>query len=763
MNQIRFLGLCVVFMLIFEQSHAQTYTITGYIYDSQTQQPLAGVNIDSLGVTDRNGHFEFTIGATQTFRVSLVGYKTQLIKVVQSQRNYNIQLEADAVRLNEVRVAGANNGNTIRETPGAVSVVTATEINRGNGVSLQQAFNGIPGVRMDQSTLSEARISIRGNGIRASFGNRNIRIYVNEIPVTEADGTTRIEALDVNSIGRAEVIRGPGSSVYGAGTGGVINFQLQRSPYQEQSIEGSTLFGDNGLRRIASAYRSGGDKMNGYVSYGWQEYDGYRSHSSDMRRFLTGNFQLFPDNERLVTLLINRTTQYSQIPGALTAAQVSEDPRQANLTNVEKQAGRYQNWTRVGLGQKYLFSDRLSNSSSVYTYFYDLNHPLAFAYIRNFYQSYGGRTRFNYEADFPVLPTRFTIGAEFNEGLTKGSQYVNNNGTEGALNTQIDYRNLQYAIFYQSETMLSRRTALTIGMSYNKLSYDVSDYLKPTQSGVKAFEPQFSPRLALSHTFGEALSLHASLSSGFSPPTGSEIRNADGSINGALKAERGMNYEINAKGNLGASRVAYDLALFMMNLKGELIGQTISQGITVYNNAGKTDHDGIELSLSYQLLREEDNSPIMNLRPYAAVTYADFKFRDYKVINAQNVVTATYDGNKLTGVSPWVIDGGVDLEMRNGFYMYGSCFYSDRLPVNDANTNFNGAYTVLSARLGYKKRFARHFEANIYGGVDNLLNRNYSSIFALNAAGFGGSAPAYYNPSPLRAGYGGLNLKYNMR
>src|SRR5690606_24425122 len=129
---------------------------------------------------------------------------------------------------------------------------------RGSAVSLQSAFNSIPGVRMDQSTLSEARISIRGNGVRSSYGIRNIKIYVNDIPITEADGTTRIEAIDVNSIGRAEIIKGPASSIYGAGTGGVINLKLQRSPYQEQSLEATGLIGAYGLHRLATTYRNGG-------------------------------------------------------------------------------------------------------------------------------------------------------------------------------------------------------------------------------------------------------------------------------------------------------------------------------------------------------------------------------------------------------------------------------------------------------------------------------------------------------------------------
>ncbi len=232
------------------------------------------------------------------------GFKTQLIRLSPAVPELNIQLDADGLSLNEVRVAGYNGNKTIKETAGGVALITARDISRGTGVSLQPALNAIPGVRMDQSTLSEARISIRGNGVRSSFGMRNVKVYVNEIPVTEADGTTRIEALDINSIGRAEVIKGPASSIYGAGTGGVLNFQLQRSPYQEQSMEVSALAGAYGLHRLATTYRNGGDKMNSYVSYGWQEYEGYRQHSNDMRRFMTGNFQLFPSDKHIITLVI---------------------------------------------------------------------------------------------------------------------------------------------------------------------------------------------------------------------------------------------------------------------------------------------------------------------------------------------------------------------------------------------------------------------------------------------------------------------------
>lgn len=766
MNIFRYFILFTGFALLFNTVQAQNQSVAGNIYDSQTKQALAGATIKTtagqlLAKSDQNGHFLISGHANPQFIVVLlVGFKTQLVDCSKGKDDLNIQLDADEANLNEVRVIGFAGNKTKKETAGSVALITSKDINRGSGVSFQSALNSIPGVRMDQSTLSEARISIRGNGVRSSFGLRNIKVYLNDIPVTEADGTTRIEALDVNSIGRAEVIKGPASSIYGAGTGGVINFQLQRSPYQEESLEASALAGSFGLHRLAATYRSGGDKINSYVSYGWQEYGGARDHSNDTRKFLSGNFQLFPSNKRIITLLINRTTQDSQIPGSLTADQVAENPKQANASNLDKQAGRYQTWTRIGLGQQYQISDKITNSTSVFTYTYDLNHPLPYAYLRNYYQSYGGRTRFSYDPGFTVLPTSFIVGAEFNQGLTKGTQYVNNHGTEGALNGNIDYRNTLYSLFYQSETHLAEHTLLTLGLSYNSLKYDVSNYLVPAQSGIKDFKPQATPRIALSQNFSEALSLHASVSSGFSPPSSSEVKNVDGSINPNLQAERGINYEINAKGNLLDSRFSYDLSVFKMDMKGELIGQSVQQGITIYNNAGKTTHNGAELALSWQILKPEDNNAIASLRPFVALTYSDFKFKEYNILDANNNITASYNGNKLTGISPWVVSAGLDLETQFGFYTYLNYYYNDKMPLNDKNTDFNAAYQVFSAKAGYKRKLGKSFEANIYGGIDNLFNESYSSILSLNAVGFGGAKPAYFNPSPGRNGFAGLSLKY---
>ncbi len=114
-----------------------------------------------------------------------------LVKV--SKAELNIQLDADAVSLNEVRVAWYNGYRSAKETAGSVSLITARDINRGSARVFSIGVEWYPRCTDGPEHAFEARISIRGNGVRASYGIRNVKVYLNEIPVTEADGTTRMK------------------------------------------------------------------------------------------------------------------------------------------------------------------------------------------------------------------------------------------------------------------------------------------------------------------------------------------------------------------------------------------------------------------------------------------------------------------------------------------------------------------------------------------------------------------------------------------
>ncbi len=767
-NKIPIYSLITIFILMMGwKTQAQNHTLKGYIYDARNHEPLAEATVQlnnkqTSTHTDKNGFFKLIV--TQSIgeiEVSLMGYKTKRVQYNIAKQPLSIELTVNNQLLNAVVIKAFSQQKSIKNTAGSVAYLSKSKLKEGSGTSMQMALNQVPGVRMDQSNLGDSRISIRGNGVRSPWGMRNIKVYVNGIPLTETDGTTRIEALDIPALGSAQIIKGPASSIYGAGTGGIIKFQLERSTVQTQGLTASMVSGAYGLQREALIYKGNSEKFNAYVSYGQQYYSGYREHSSDRRKFLTGNFQFFPSNKRSITLLVSRTNQRTQIPGALTRTQVTENRKQAAAANVEKKAGRIQTWTRLGVGQKYEFNPHLSNTTSIFTYFYDLHHPLVFGIIRNFYQSYGGRTVFNYDPQFNSFPTTFTFGGEYNQGRTKGSIYVNDHGKEGAMFSNTDYKNTMFTLFLQAQTQLGSKTTLTAGLSYNGMTYNVTDYLTPEDGGVKKFNPQASPRIALSHNFGSWLSLHGSVSYGFSPPTTNQITNANQSINKDLQAVKGLNYEIDAKGYLLDQKLSYSLSLYDMEMKGELIAQTISPGITVYHNSGKTSHKGVELGLSYQAIKQPENSFFTKFNPFLALTYADFTVKEYTVLDNQNQVVANYAGNELIGVAPWTINTGFSFSTQPGIYGNANYYFSDKYALNDANTDYNKAYAVVNVKLGYKTQFGKHVKLNLFAGIKNLTNVHYSSFTALNATARNGMSPAYFNPSPGKNGYFGINLNYH--
>jgi iron complex outermembrane receptor protein len=149
--------------------------------------------------------------------------------------------------LNEVVIQAYAYNRPANEVPAAVAVVSQKDFERFNNTSFLPAVNTIPGVRMEERSPGSYRFSIRGSLLRSPFGVRNVKVYWNGLPLTDGGGNTYLNLLDFNSIGSMEIIKGPGGSLYGAGTGGVV---LLRSPSSnENQLQVSAIIGSYGLQR----------------------------------------------------------------------------------------------------------------------------------------------------------------------------------------------------------------------------------------------------------------------------------------------------------------------------------------------------------------------------------------------------------------------------------------------------------------------------------------------------------------------------------
>ncbi|MDQ6718162.1 MAG: Plug domain-containing protein, partial [Gemmatimonadota bacterium] len=121
---------------------------------------------------------------------------------------------------------GRDGGRPLLELPYSISSVTPDSARPGQRhSSLDETLFLIPGVSVfnRNNPAQDARISIRGFGARSSFGVRGIRVMRDGIPLTLPDGQTPIDYLDLENVGRVEVLRGSASSLYGNAGGGVID------------------------------------------------------------------------------------------------------------------------------------------------------------------------------------------------------------------------------------------------------------------------------------------------------------------------------------------------------------------------------------------------------------------------------------------------------------------------------------------------------------------------------------------------------------
>ncbi|RDC64676.1 TonB-dependent receptor [Adhaeribacter pallidiroseus] len=745
--------------LIFNASIAfSQQTFSGKVVGAANQQPLAGASVSVLGtnngtITNDKGAFTLTVpSADDTIVISMVGYYSRKLHAEVLYKDKVVYLQIAEKALQEVVITGYATNRPLQQTAASVGLLTTRELERFSTTSLVPALNTLPGVRMEERATASYRLSIRGSSLRAPFGVRNVKMYLNDVPLVEANGTLPLNLIDAGTIGRIEVLKGPAGSVYGAGTGGTVRLETIRPNAGESILESSYMAGSYGLRRFTATAATGSDKSAFLVRYAKQKLDGYRQQSAMDRDAVLLSGQLFPSDKQKFTFHTYFTDLYYQLPGALTREQYDADPQAARKLNVDQKTSLKLQGINIGLGHQYQFNEHWQNNTSIFGVFSFLDNPFTTDYERNANQAFGGRTQTTYSISIAAQPSRFTIGGEYQHSFVNSRHYENRVGEPGKMNFDDEVTMDQGFVFAQTEANLPGNFIFTLGGSLNFMRYDlarISDAdTTSNYRNEKPIDPQFSPRVALLKVINPHLSAHGSISTGFSPPTDAEIRPSDGSFNVRLQPERGLNYEVGVRGSTLHQKLSFDLVGFWFKLNETIVSRTNPDGIVIFDNAGATRQQGIEAALAYTFI-QNINRPVKLFKVWSTYAYSHFRFQNYK----QN--DADYSGNKLTGTPPHVWLMGLDFESQIGFYANVTTNYTSKLPLNDANTVYADSFFLLGARTGIKRQLGVKWQVELYGGIDNALDKKYSLGNDLNA--FGGR---YFQAAPNRNYYAGVQLRY---
>lgn len=630
--------------------------------------------------------------------------------------------------------------------PASISVIGVEDIQDARPtVSLSESLNRVPGVFVQDSGnfAQDVRIQIRGFGTRAAFGIREIRVLVDGLPETFADGQTQLDAVDLGSIGRIEVLRDTASSLYGNAAGGVIQLFTEDGPEAPWAATRLTA-GSFGLRKLQlkGGGRSGGTHV--YVNGSHLHLSGYRDQSESVATLGTVKVRRDLGAHTAVTVLFNAVdAPVAEDPGGLTRQQTRDDPAQAQAANVRFDAGEMVRQARIGLVLHHRGAPH-DLSGHAYLLHRDFENRLAFENqgVVGFERfSPGAGLHYSYDAPVAGVSQRLSVGLDAQHLDDDRSRHDNLEGRRGSLRVRQTERVTSVGPYLLEAVRITEDVEVSAGVRHDRVRFDVEvdfDNTGASAGGGARTLSQWSPGGGLRWTPRRDLTLFGKLGTSFQVPTTTELANPrGGGLNPAVGPQSAVGYETGAR--FKRRRIEAGVAAFLIDVDDELIPfEDPVSGRTAFRNAGRSRRRGLEVDWSAEIYG--------GVRWRGAATWIDAEFRQYEV-DGQDL-----GGNREPGIPPWFVFQQIVCRHRSGAFAALEAFLVDGYHVDDANRTRTRAYELVSLRIGMQRRRGRWtFEPFV--GFDNLLDQEYDGTVRLNAA-----AGRYFEPAPGFNVFGGLSV-----
>ena len=735
------------------------------ILNASNQTPIEKVSILKNGIllttSNIDGEFDLDLGfVSENYQFKAIGFQALLVDLSASTIEQVLYLNPIVEALSEVVIRSTIIPNKLQKIPASINIITAADFKRTDATNILESFNNVPGIYVNQGALNTNKINIRGIGARSQYSTNRIQAYYDGIPLSTAEGELTLDDFDQEAIERVEIIKGPTSSVYGAGLGGSINLYSKTYTNDEATAKLSSQYGSYNTQKHVLQASNSTENSSIFATFSSLESDGSRENGSYNRKSALVNGSISTSDKGKISYIANFTQLKAFIPSSLNKNDFMNNPENASFT--WKQAQGFESYDRGLLGGSYTHSlfENFTNITSVFISFRDAYEPRPFDILKEESVSAGIRTKFNLATQLFKLPSEISFGAEyFNEWYETGTfkNLYKDFPKQGSVLGERLSNNEQdrnYSNFFaQINLDLTEKWSIEVGANLNTTKYSLTDLFiddQINQTGNYSFETIFSPRIGSSYELSSGKNIYASISQGFSTPTVDETLTPDGQINTDLKPETGTNFEIGFKGNWLANRLYTELSVYSIQIDNLLVAQRVAEDQYVGINAGKTNHNGIEFLANYSFAATKS----IIIKPYVNAAFNFFEFDEF-INDDQN-----YSGNKLPGVPKYTMNAGVDLKTDSGFELFANFRSVGELPLDDANSGYTDQYNLLNFKASYSFKIYRSLELNVYGGVNNALDEHYAASIVTNAVGFGSQAPRYYYPGNPRNYYGGLQLSY---
>ncbi len=760
---LKLISIFSLFISVIFYSFAQ---VTGKVIDSETGDPIPGASV--LFIASNNGTSTgpdgvFNTVMSGTAEISAIGYRTRTAKIEPGDDTLYFRLDPDTYYLDEVIIEAFNRSRRLVDIPGSLTMIQQSRIERENPVTIVPVLNHAPGVFAHSGALNTSRITVRGIGARVPYATGKVRAYLNNIPLTNGSGISIIEDIDPALIERAEIIKGPATSVYGAGLGGTVVLKARDPSLIPGGIQNSFHAGSWDLYRNTIGVNTGSERSGVMLQHNHTQSSGYRQNNHYRRNGLSLVSRARPTDNTDITLLVLYTGLKAHIPSSIDSTTFVNEPWSAAQNWLLTRGYEDYDKLTAGVSAGIMIAGSLRADVALFSIFHDEKELRPFDVQYEDRLAAGSRFKLTHTRTLPSGSWQLLGGGElFGENYGyRSNENIGGVGEEGGLISDNNEIISYYNIFAQADFDFYR-LRLSAGANFNSGRTRYSDLMPGgglNPSGTYSYGNILSPRISANYRYFRSNSVFFTISHGFSPPSLAETLTPEGFINPGIKPEKSWNIEGGIRGNLFNHSLFYDINLYSMRVSDLLVAERVAEDSWVGRNAGQSLHRGLELELQMEVFKRDDENPGSWWQPAELTISPNFTLNDFRFTDFIDD-GIDQSGNYLPGIPKGIFNTGIYGALRGGVYVIINLRAVGSMPMNDENSLWSDSYFLTGATAGIRHQFGGNIRADGWVSAGNIFNRSYASMILVNAPEFHNRPPRYYYPgNPLNFS-AGIRISY---
>ena len=706
--------------------------ISGKVFDAITKEPIQGAVVSAVSnktISKENGSFSFQ-ATGRSITINAVGYDSKTIEI--TNKNLAISLSPSQKILDQVVVTANRTNEKRTEAPIAISIINKQTIDEAKAQRIDAVLNKVSGVYMVNLGNEQHEMSIR-----QPMTTKSLFLYMEDgMPIRTTGVYNHNALLEMNlpAAKSIEVIKGPSSALYGGeAIAGAVNIITQAAPaYTGGNI--STQFNNTGYKRvdgqIGSTIGKWGLLATGYYAIrkeGPVEHTDFNKTSISFRSDYKANDHLTWTNT------LAYIDYYSDMTGALDSTKYF----QKNFSSLQSFTFR----SVYALRYKSILSQQWNSNSATSISFLlrdnsvkqNPSYSIGSTSIATVFKGQINDNSFKTNSliaqhvqKFAWLKSKLVVGASIDFSpqsyyakfisitkdlaLNKYVSYTQKTPDSLLSNYTTNISNLATYINYELYPFIGFK--IVAALRYDAFKYDYSNLLQTGAPSSVTNYNRVTPKLGFTYNI-KGIGFYGNYSEGYVPPQITELFSS--SIVPYLAPQIFKNYEFGGWLAISGNKLYADWSLYNLRGTNEIISVKLPDGTTQNQNAGETEHRGIEYGINYQ-----------------PNTQWHFRFSgtNAKHTYINNIVKGVnYNGKEINGAPHFIANAEISYKpiFLKGCSIGVEWQHQNKYFMDDLNNFTYNGFDIANIRIAYKIK-----KAEVWINALNALNAYYA-VYATSA------------------------------